>query len=368
MFNRKHVFLSLSNLPQTIPIKLGDGKTVASSKGGPIKIKNILIQALYVPTFRVSLLSVSRLGAAGYKTTFERNICTTKNEDQRTIFTGKMENGIYILQEGHDSHTALLAMEPSTEIWHRRLGHINHEYLKTILPETSFSQISKPCNICILSKHKRAPHRKTPATRATRPFELIHSDSCSIFGNPSLSGALYYLLFIDDFTRWTYVYFLAKKNAENFTQAFNETLALIKNQYPQFPIQRFRCDNGRGEYDNQTFRKTLADNGIIFESSPPYTQNMNGVSERMIQSLNTKARSMMLDANLPIPFWAEMINTASYLQKGSPTVALEGQSPYEVLHQSLKSERTKPPIDHFRRTGCVAYHRIPNEKMANKTI
>ena len=147
------------------------------------------------------------------------------------------------------------------------------------------------------------------------------------------------------------MYFLAKKNAENCTQAFNETLALIKNQFPQFRIQRFRCDNGRGEYNNQTFRKTLADNGIIFESSPPYTQNMNGVSERMIQSLNTKARSMMLDANLPIPFWAEMINTASYLQKGSPTVALEGQSPYEVLHQSLKSERTKPPIDHLRKIG-----------------
>ena len=115
MFNRKHAFLSLSNLPQAKPIKLGDGKTVTSLKVGPIKIENILIQALYVLTFRVSLLSVSRLGAAGYKTTFEQNICTTKNEEQRTIFTGKMENGIYILQESHDNHTALLATEPSTE-------------------------------------------------------------------------------------------------------------------------------------------------------------------------------------------------------------------------------------------------------------
>ena len=144
-----------------------------------------------------------------------------------------MENGIYILQE-NTSHTvtALLATEPSTETWHRRLGHINYGYLKTILPETTFLQIMKPCDICILSKHKRAPHRKTPAIRATHPFELIHSDSCSIFSNPSLSGALYYLLFIDDFTRWTFVYFLNRKNAENCTQAFKETIALIKTQYP----------------------------------------------------------------------------------------------------------------------------------------
>ena len=241
MFNRKHAFLSLSNLPQAIPIKLGDGKTVTSSKGGPIKIKDVLIQALYVPTFRVSLLSVSRLGAAGYKTTFEQNICTTKNEDQRTIFTGKMENlnGIYILQESYDNHTALLATEPSTETWHRRLGHINHEYLKSILSETTFSQISKPCNICILSKHKRAPHRKTPATRATHPFELIHSDTCSIFGNPSFSGALHYLLFNDDFTRWTLVYFLNSKNAENCTQAFKETIALIKPSTLSFKSNDF---------------------------------------------------------------------------------------------------------------------------------
>ena len=193
-----------------------------------------------------------------------------------------MENGIYILQE--NSHTTLLAAEPSTETWHHRLRHINHEYLKNILPETTFSQISKPCDICILSKYKWAPHRKTPATRATHPFELIHSDSCSIFGNPSLSGALHYLLFIDNFTRWTFVYFkfLNKKNAENCTQAFKETLALIKTQYPQYYIKRFCYDNGKGEYDNQIFRKTLADNGIIFESSPPYIQNMNGISERMI--------------------------------------------------------------------------------------
>ena len=241
MFNRKHVFLSLSNFPQAIPIKLSDGKTVISSKGRPVKIRNILIQALYVPTFRVSLLSVSRLRAAGYKTTFQRNFCTTKNEDQRTTFTGNPENGIYILQEDDHSHNALLATEPSTETWHRCLRHINHEYLKTSFPK----QPSRNLAIYVSSRNKRAPHRKTPATRATHPFELIHSDSYSIFGNPSLSGTLHYLLFTDDFTRWTFVY-LNSKNAENCTQAF---------------------------------KKTLADNGIIFEPSPPYTQNMNGVSE-----------------------------------------------------------------------------------------
>ena len=164
MFNHKQAFLSLTNLPQTISIKLGDGKMVTSSQGGPIKFKNILIQALYVPKFRVSLLSVSRLGAAGLKTTFERDICTTKDSNQQTILTGKTENGIYILQPEdsnlENSHTttgsALAATSLSTDIWHRRLGHLNYEYIKTIIQKATTTQleVSKPCDICILSKHK----------------------------------------------------------------------------------------------------------------------------------------------------------------------------------------------------------------------
>ena len=88
---------------------------------------------------------------------------------------------------------------------------------------------------------------------------------------------------------------------------------------------------------------------------------MNGVSERMIQALNTKARSIKIDGNIPTTFWAEMISTATYLQKRKPTAALEGRSPYKALHKE------KPPLQHLRRIGCTAYHRIPDEKFANKT-
>ena len=171
----------------------------------------------------------------------------------------------------------------------------------------------------------------------------------------------YITSFINDYTRWTYVYFLTKKNAENCTRAFQETLNLIQTQYPKYRVQIFRSDNGTGEYDNRLFQKTLTDYGIIFEPSPAYTPNMNGVSERMIQALNTRARSMMIDGNIRITFWAEMISTATYLQKRTPTAALEGRSPYGALRGGV------PPLQHLRRIGCTAYHGIPDEKFANKT-
>ena len=98
---------------------------------------------------------------------------------------------------------------------------------------------------------------------------------------------------------------------------------------------------------------------------------MNGVAERMIQTLNTRARSMMIDANIPITFWSEMINIASYLQKRSPTAALKGRTPYEILYQSIgtkNSESNQPALHHLRRIGCVAYHRTPGEKFQNNAL
>ena len=96
-------------------------------------------------------------------------------------------------------------------------------------------------------------------------------------------------------------------------KGLQEVLSIIKTRFAHFNIQRFRCDNRSGEYDNQMFWKILAENGINFETSPPYTQNMNGVAERMIYNLNSRARSIMIDASIPLRFWDELINTATYL-------------------------------------------------------
>lgn len=66
-----------------------------------------------------------------------------------------------------------------------------------------------------------------------------------------------------------------------------------------------------------------------------------------------------------------MINTTAYLQRRTPTAALAGKTPYEVLHKALDPTKPendcKPLINHLKRTGCVAYHRIPDEKFATNS-
>ena len=60
-------------------------------------------------------------------------------------------------------------------LWHRRFGHMNYDYIRRILfPGKGKQPLSEShqhrCEVCILSKQTRAPHRKTPAKRATHPF------------------------------------------------------------------------------------------------------------------------------------------------------------------------------------------------------
>ena len=169
----------------------------------------------------------------------------------------------------------------------------------------------------------------------------------------SLSGCRYYALYIDDYSRLSWVFFLRTKSSAEICAVFREFKNMVELKLGPHRIARFRSDNGKGEYDNAEFRSILTESGISFEPAPPYTQHKNGVSERMIQTHNAKARAMMLDSRLPPSLWAEAINTVNYLHARSPTAANKGLTPYQKMYGR------KPSITHLRRFGCTAYRLVP---------
>ena len=88
-------------------------------------------------------------------------------------------------------------------------------------------------------------------------------------------------------------------NSETETpEAFNNFNALVEKHSGQ-KIMYFRCDKGKAEYDKATFRSILWENEITYKPSAPYTQNQNGVSERMNRTIMEKSRTMLLEARLP---------------------------------------------------------------------
>ena len=214
-------------------------------------------------------------------------------------------------------------------MWHQRLAHPHQSVLRRLLPDVQASTGDSTCNVCLEAKIKQKVERK-PVSRSAKPFELIHSDLCGPFPS-SLGGACYYILYIDDCTRYVESYLLVTKSASEIQAKFEDYKAWVEAQ--GFRIQRFRSDNGTGEYWNSAILQTLPISGITFEPAPPYTQHKNGVAERMIQTIDNKARCLILDVELPPQFWGEVIKTSVYIHRRTSTSSLKGYcSPFEALY------------------------------------
>lgn len=371
MCNNRDLFLPHTLTKTNFSIKLGDQTTVGAVEKGMIPINAAHIEALFVPRFRISLLSVSKLDSQlGWYTSFGGGKCKIIDNTGTKVLQASCSRGLYqtklsqfaMSNYGGATHGKSKTRSPASLItWHKRLAHLHDAAVKLALPAniklSDPTERERSCDTCIKAKMKQKFNRQ-PVERSTIPFELIHSDLCGPM-RTSNGGANYYIIYIDDCTRYVEVFLLVTKTAQEIVGKFQAFKAWVETQ--GYRIRRFRCDNGTGEYTNSTFLDLLTKNGISFEPSPPYTQHKNGVSERMIQTLNTKARCLLLDSGIPSRFWAEAIKTAAYIHRRTPTNSLPAhQSPFEALYG------TKPPLHHLKRFGCIVYRHIPKEQRSGK--
>ena len=209
-----------------------------------------------------------------------------------------------------------------------------------------------------MGKHHKSYQRQVPAAHTESPLSLVHSDTCGPFRTPVVSGAKHFSLFIDDFTRMTWVYFLKGKGHEETLEAF-QTFKVSAEKASGHSIRRFRCGNGRGEYDNQFFMDFLRVEDISYKPAAPNTQNQNGVSERMIRTAVERAKTMLLESRLPKLFWEDAVATAVYIFNRSPRKALTGKTPFKGWFGC------RPNLSHLRPFGCDACLHVPNAKRTN---
>jgi hypothetical protein len=141
-------------------------------------------------------------------------------------------------------------------------------------------------------------------------------------------------------------------------QIFQQFKAFVEKE-AEASIRRFRCDNGKGEYNNYLFKDFLSANGITFEPSAPYTQNQNGVSERAIRTISEKARSMLHHAGLSEGFWEEAVCTAVYLKNRSLTEAVGLATPFQAWTGQ------KPVLHYLWPFGCEI-HVLINSDLCTK--
>ncbi|GJW05934.1 ribonuclease H-like domain-containing protein [Tanacetum coccineum] len=238
----------------------------------------------------------------------------------------------------------------SQHTWHQRLGHPGSEVLRRLVSSNSIScnKEKSPvlCHACQLGKHVRLPFVSSN-TVVSSCFDIIHSDVWTS-PIPSLSGFKYYVLFLDHYSQFVWVYPLLNKS-----DVLSKFVLFRKFVHTQFncEIKSFQCDHG-GEFDNRALHKLFADNGIQFRFSCAHTSQQNGKSERMIRTINNLIRTLLFQANLPPTFWVEALNMAVYLTLIIFTITIVNDVPYTRLFGS------NPDYNLLRTFGCLCYPHV----------
>ncbi|CAH9114384.1 unnamed protein product [Cuscuta europaea] len=299
------LFSKLSQPKSAHHVTLADGSKVKAIGVGQATLHPSLSlnSVLLIPGCPFNLVSVSQL-------TRRHNCVVTFIDDSFSIqdrSTGQMigagfeSQGLYYFQTS--SSVACTAME-SPSLLHQRLGHPSLNKLRRMVPQVSNLQ-SLAYESCQIGKHVRTTFPKSHS-HAESPFYLVHSDVWGPSRVSSVLGFRYFVIFVDDFSRCTWLY-LMKERSELFG-IFKSFCNEIKNQFDH-TIRVLRSDNAK-EYFSTNFNEYMATQGIIHQSTCPHTPQQNGIAERKHRHIIETARTLLVHANAPLKFWGDAVLTS----------------------------------------------------------
>ncbi|GJV88917.1 retrovirus-related pol polyprotein from transposon TNT 1-94 [Tanacetum coccineum] len=214
------------------------------------------------------------------------------------------------------------ATSDESKLWHRRLGHLNFKTMNKLvkgnlvrgLPSKLFEN-DQTCVACQKEKQHKASCKSKTENSISLPLHLLHMDLFGPTFVKSLMKKMYFLVVTDDYSRFTWVFFLATKD---------ETSGILKS----FIIGI----------------ENLVDHKVkVIRSRTP---QQNEDAERRNRTLIEAAWTMLADFKLPTTFWAEVVNTACYVQNRVLVVKPHNKTPYELFHG-----RT-PTLSFMRPFGC----------------
>ncbi|KAL0330831.1 UNVERIFIED_CONTAM: Retrovirus-related Pol polyprotein from transposon TNT 1-94 [Sesamum angustifolium] len=168
--------------------------------------------------------------------------------------------------------------------------------MMTDLPQ--IQAIEGACEACLQGKQHKKPFPSGTSWRAKAVLELIHTDVCGPMRTPSHEQNRYFILFIDDYSRMTWVYFMREKS-EVF-KVFKKFKNLVEKQSGR-SIKVLRSYRGK-EYNNSEFDKFCEEEGIEHQTTVSYNPQQNGVSERKNRTVMEMARSILQEKHLPKAF------------------------------------------------------------------
>ena len=357
-FDRGH-FIQYRKHKGTVTI--ANGKILQVQGGGTIEVPihgkmTQITGVIYVPDLGYNLLSVSQLGERGMNCNFESSSATLLRNGQIVAIACKLGK-TYVLKGSTFEKAGLASAEKDHKtslMWHQRLGHPGKRKTELFssravegIPDV-LQQVN--CETCKMTKSTQVI-TKTAAPRATQKLERAHMDFWGPYKTPTIGGSRYMLTITDDFSRKSWIYLT--RGRTDVYQLFKDWRTKTELESGQ-KLKAIRIDNAP---EFVKMGKELKKDGIRIEPTIPYTPSQNGVAERLNRTLITKARTLLVAADLPAQLWGEAVHTACYLKNLTPIDTNKGpQSP-----EKLWTDRS-PDLGHLRTFGCAVFVHTPSVK------
>ncbi|TQE01264.1 hypothetical protein C1H46_013171 [Malus baccata] len=386
-----HMTSDLSNLNLAAPFSGTDTVTTASGSGLPIshigsttlhtpqyafELKNIL----HVPQLSQHLLSIYQL-CKDNKCRFICDEFCFWIQDKitgRIILQGLCREGLYpipfhipqhllIQAQKHNAsfkqQTCYLGSQVKINLWHQRLGHPSNIVTSAMLKQShipmSLDHVSSICTSCLEGKFAKLPFL-FPANKTVHPLEVIHSDVWGPSSTVSIEGYKFYVSFVDECTRFTWIFPLMNKS-----EVFDVFVHFHSFLITQFSatVKVFQSDGG-GEYSSHKFKQYLLQKGILHQKSCPYTPQQNGLAERKHRHILETAITLLQTASLPHKLWFHACAISVYLINRMACQTLQMSSPFQCLFG------TSPSISHLKVFGCACFpllKQLNSSKLQPKT-
>nr|GFA67182.1 hypothetical protein [Tanacetum cinerariifolium] len=224
-------------------------------------------------------------------------------DDANILLSTPRQHNMYSISlnniASHKDLTCLVAKASADEciLWHKRLGHLNVKTMNKLvrhnlvrgLPTKSFDN-DHTCTACLKGKQHKASCKSKLVNSVTKPLHTLHMDLFGPTSVSSISHKWYCLVVIDDFSRFTWTFFLRSK--DETSDILKKFITQIEN-LKDLKVKIIRCDN-RGEFRNKEMNDFCSQKGIKREFSNARTPQQNGVVERRNRTLTEAAIIMVL--------------------------------------------------------------------------
>nr|GEU86705.1 hypothetical protein [Tanacetum cinerariifolium] len=332
----RHMTENISYLSEYEEIDGGYVTFRGDPKGGKISTSKLDFEDVYfVKELKFNLFSVSQMCDKKNSVLVTDTECVVLSPDfklldeSRILLRVPRKNNMYsvdlknVAPSGGLTCLFAKATLDESNLWHRRLGHINFKTMNKLVRRNLVRGL--PSNF-FENDHIRIACQK----------EKQHKASCKTKTVSSINQP-----FTNDAHGFIWSNFSTKNETSGILKAF---ITGIENLIDH-KVKIIRCDN-ETEFKNKEINRFCEKKGIKREFSVARTPQQNRVAERKNKTLIEAARTMPADSKLPTTFWAEAVNTACYVQNRVLVIKPHNKTPYELFHS-----RT-PSLSYMRPFGC----------------